>query len=86
MRAEAKKEADEAAGKGVLYGEKFAQWCACRKPEPASVSVPLVGIPNLGTTCYVNVLLQAFASCPLFVAYMEAAEHRCDAEVPADGR
>jgi ubiquitin carboxyl-terminal hydrolase 36/42 len=88
VRAEAKKEADEAAGKallreqfrGALYGEKFARWCACRKPEPASVSVPLVGIPNPGTTCYVNVLLQAFASCPLLVAYMEAAEHRCDAE------
>ena len=37
VRAEAKKEADEAAGKallceqfrGALYGEKFARWCAC---------------------------------------------------------
>merc|ERR1719353_2300676 len=61
------------------YGEKFREWCPRTCEIPESAYLPLVGIPNVGTTCYLNVLLQAFATCPWLVWMLEAAAAQSDA-------
>lgn len=36
--------------------------------------VPIVGLKNLGFTCFLNALLQALASCPIFIEWLDIRE------------
>ncbi|XP_022207769.2 ubiquitin carboxyl-terminal hydrolase 30 homolog isoform X2 [Nilaparvata lugens] len=36
--------------------------------------VPVIGLQNLGFTCFLNALLQALASCPIFKKWLESSQ------------
>jgi len=37
---------------------------------------PLIGLQNLGLTCFLNTLLQALASCAVFMEWLESCRHQ----------
>ncbi|KAF3440501.1 hypothetical protein FNV43_RR18785 [Rhamnella rubrinervis] len=59
------------------------QWFPKSETHPDdSLSVP--GLQNLGNNCFLNVILQALASCSYFLPFMQKAMEECERSVVED--
>ncbi|RZF42687.1 hypothetical protein LSTR_LSTR001482 [Laodelphax striatellus] len=56
----------------VIIGA-YVFWGPASNPRRRK-QVPVVGLQNLGFTCFLNALLQALASCPIFKKWLESSQ------------
>lgn len=58
----------------VAFGE--SETCPAEKKEKSKSRNKISGLANEGNTCYINTTLQALASCPIFMWWMDSILQR----------